>query len=186
MKYLSDYNKFRILFENNDSQKKVAILTDNKFQDREVIQPKEALEKYCQVDIISTNTGTIKAFNNDTTVEVTKTIKEANPDDYQLLVIPGGKAPESLRKNKSVLDFVKKFYQTGKPIAAICHGPLILVSANLVEGKKMTCYEDAVEELKEAGAQYVDDSCVIDSQFITSRNPDDLDDFCDAIKEKIK
>ena len=166
---------------------KVAILTDNEFQDMEVLQPKSELEKNNYiVDIIAPKSVTIKAFNNDNEVEVTKTISEASVEDYALLIIPGGKAPENLRNNKSVISFVKKFSESGKPIASICHGPLILVSAGLVKGKKMTCFKDAVEELKKAGANYENESCVQDGQFITSRNPDDLDEFCKAILAKLK
>jgi protease I len=166
---------------------KVAILTDNEFQDEEVLQPKSELEKNNYlVDIIAPKLGTIKAFNNDEEVNVTKTISEASVKDYALLIIPGGKAPENLRNNESVINFVKKFYETKKPIASICHGPLILISAELVKGKPMTCFEDAVEELKEAGANYKNESCVQDGQFITSRNPNDLDEFCKAILAKLK
>jgi protease I len=172
-------------FVETKSEKSVAILTDNGFQDSEVIQPKEELKKYV-VHIISPSSGELKAFNSNKKVAVDKTLNEISHKDYDLLIIPGGKAPDKLRKNNEVIEFVRKFYRSGKTIASICHGPLILVSADLVKNKNMTCYEDAVEELKGAGANYVNKSCVEDGQFITSRNPKDLDNFCNAIINKLK
>jgi protease I len=177
---------FQFLKESKES-KKILIITGEGFQSDEVLKPKESLESEgYKVTISSNKTGEFKAFNNDEVVTVQTELKELNPSDFDLLIIPGGKAPEYLRKKSSVINFVKEFNQTGKTIASICHGPLILVSAGLVEGKKMTCFEDAVDELKEAGAKYKNKSVVIDDNIITSRNPIDLDDFCQAIKEKLK
>ena len=167
------------------SQKRAIIITDNGFQDQELFDPKISLESNgFSVSICSTSLGEIKSYNSDKTVEVDSIIDQVQPDDFDILILPGGKAPETLRKNKEVLTFVKEFYNTGKPIAAICHGPLILVSAGLVEGKNMTCYEDAKDELVDAGANYQDKSLVVDGQFITSRNPKDLPDFCQKISSQ--
>lgn len=180
------YNWSQFIKENKNS-KKILILTGEKFQDDEVFKPKERLEgEGFEVTVSSNESKNYKAFNSEKTIEVKKPLSNLSPNDFDMLVIPGGKAPEYLRKEKSIINFVKDFYKTGKPIASICHGPLILVSAKLVEGKKMTCFEDAVEELKSAGAIYKNRSCVIDDQFITSRNPGDLQDFCDAIIKKLK
>lgn len=171
----------------NKTAKKVLILTGEGFQDDELFIPKQRLESEgFDVTVSSNEAKTYKAFNSDKTVNVEEALVNISPTNYDLLLIPGGKAPEYLRKEKSVIEFVKKFAGTDKPIAAICHGPLILESAELVEGKKMTCFEDAVKELKSAGAIYINESCVKDGQFITSRNPGDLEDFCDAIIEKLK
>lgn len=170
----------------NKSGKKAIIITGEGFQDQELVQPKEALEADAvDVTVAGLVVGEIKAYNNDFKTTVDSNISELNPSDYDILILPGGKAPDTLRKNSSVINFVKEFSKTGKPIAAICHGPLILVSANLVEGKNMTCFRDAKEELISSGANYEDSSCVIDNQYITSRNPKDLDVFCQNILSKI-
>jgi protease I len=180
------YNWSQFIKENKNL-KKILILTGEGFQDDEVFKPKERLESEDFEVIVSSNEAkNYKAFNSEKNIEVRKPLTSLNPNDFDMLIIPGGKAPEYLREEKSVINFVRDFYKTGKPIASICHGPLILVSAKLVEGKKMTCFEDVVEELKSAGAIYKNRSCVKDDQFITSRNPGDLEDFCDAVIEKLK
>ena len=180
------YRYLQFLKESKET-KKILIITGEGFQSDEVLKPKESLESEgYSVTISSNKTGEFKAFNNDEVVTVEKELKELNIEDFEMLIIPGGKAPEYLREKSSVINFVKEFNESGKTIASICHGPLILVSAGLVEGKKMTCFEDAVDELKSAGAKYKDKSVVIDGNFITSRNPDDLEDFCQAIKSKLK
>lgn len=184
MKKIFGWKQF---IKENNNTKNILIITGEGFQDEEVLKPKERLESEGFKVIISSNEKkTYKAFNSEKTIDIEKTLNELNVENFDLLLIPGGKAPEYLRKKKSVVDFVKRFSKTGKPIASICHGPLILISANLVEGKKMTCFEDAIEELKSAGAIYKNKSCVEDDQFITSRNPGDLEDFCDSIIKKLK
>lgn len=178
--------KYLQFIKENNSGKKAIIITDEGFQDQEVLQPKKALEEASvEVTIAGPNLGDIKAYNNDAEIKIEKSIKEVNSNDFDILILPGGKAPTSLRKDNSVIEFVKKFYESGKPIAAICHGPLILISADLTKDKKMTCFQNAKDELIKSGAKYEDSSCVIDGQFITSRNPDDLTDFCKEILSKI-
>lgn len=166
--------------------KNALILTGEGFQDQELLQPKSSLEKNnVTVKVAGIKVGKVKAYNNDTVIEIQHKVEDLNPDNFDILILPGGKAPQNIRQNKSLIKFVKEFAATGKPIAAICHGPLILVSANLVNGVKMTCFEDAKKELIDAGADYIDESCVIDKQFITSRNPKDLDIFCKNILQSI-
>jgi PfpI family intracellular protease len=100
---------------------------------------------------------------------------------FDLLVLPGGKAPEIIRKNEKVLEIVRQFNNMGKPIAAICHGPQILISAGIIEGRLATSYSQVAKELKNAGATYLDEPVVVDKNLITSRKPADLPQFVQAI-----
>jgi protease I len=158
------------------------IITGEGFQDDELFEPKSTLESAgFSVVIAGVAKGLVKAYNSDKTINIESKVSDLNPGDYDILVIPGGKAPEKIRKDKSIIKFVKDFYDTGKKIAAICHGPQLLVTADIVDGVNMTCYPDMKNELIEACANYIDKNIVVDGQFITSRNPDDLDVFCREI-----
>jgi protease I len=158
------------------------IITSEGFQDDELFEPKSTLEGAgFSVVIAGVSKGSIKAYNSDKTINIEYKVSDLKPDNYDILVIPGGKAPEKIRKDKSVIKFVKDFYNTGKKIAAICHGPQLLVTTDIVDRVDMTCYPDMKEELIKAGANYIDKNIVVDGQFITSRNPDDLDVFCREI-----
>jgi protease I len=173
------YNDF---IKESNSNKSAVILTGEGFQDAELFDPKSALEKAgYNVVVTGIETGEIKAYNSDKMINIEKLVSELNPNDYDILILPGGKAPDKIRKDNNVISFVKNFYKTGKKIAAICHGPQILVTANIVDGIEMTCYPDMKSELIEAGANYVDKELIVDGQFITSRNPNDLSVFCKEI-----
>jgi protease I len=104
--------------------------------------------------------------------------KDVDIDEYDALVIPGGRAPERMRVNKDLVSIVKAAYEKGKVIAAICHGPQILIEADILRNKKATCYKTVSTDLKNAGATFVDESVVVDGNLITSRFPDDLPNFC--------
>jgi protease I len=110
-------------------------------------------------------------------VAVDKTIDEVNPDDYEILVLPGGKAPAVVRKEPKALEIAKNFFARNKPVAAICHGPQILISAGLLKGRRATCYKSVADELKKAGALYEDQEVVVDANLITSRQPAGLPAF---------
>jgi protease I len=179
--------KFSQFILENLNLRKAVIITDSGFQDAELLKPLQILEgNDVEVIITAPSTGPISAYNSKETIEITKPISELNPEDYDILILPGGKAPEKLRKDRAVLDFVIKFASLDRPIAAICHGPLILVSAGLVSGRQMTSYKDCVDELVSNGVDWIDDGCVIDENLITSRNPDDIPQFCLAILEALK
>lgn len=105
----------------------------------------------------------------------------ADPEDYDLLLLPGGKAPAALRRSDAVLDLARTFATQGKPIAAICHGPQILISAGLAQGRQMTGYKSVAGELEDARAYYLDQPLVSDGNFITARQPEDLPIFVDAV-----
>lgn len=162
------------------------IISADNFEDTELLYPfYRLIEEGFQADIASFEKGKIKG-KHGYTVPVNLSIEEVNPENYALLVLPGGKAPEALRKNPRVLEVVKAFYSAGKPIGAICHGPQILISAGLLSGKKATSYKSVAKELIEAGAQYEDKEVVMDGNLITSRMPSDLPYFMKALLDLLK
>lgn len=116
-------------------------------------------------------------------MEVDKTLQEVSPEDYDILILPGGKAPEVIRKQKEALEIAKHFFQKNKPVSAICHGPQILISANLLKGRRATCYKSVAQEMKDVGAYYEDKEVVVDRNLVTSRQPSDLPAF---LRETIK
>lgn len=165
---------------------KALIISADNFEDTELLVPYYRLkEEGIEIDIASINKGKIKG-KHGYEVEVNKTLKEIKPDQYDILILPGGKAPESIRKEKEALDIARHFFERNKPVAAICHGPQILISAGLLKGRHATCYKTVTSELKESGAIYEDREVVVDENLITSRQPSDLPSFLREIIKKIK
>ena len=119
-------------------------------------------------------------------VNVTKVLKDVNVAGYDILILPGGRAPEEVRKEKTALDLARSFFEKNRPVAAICHGGQTLISAGLVKGRRVTCYKSVVPEMKEAGAHYEDAEVVVDNNLITSRQPSDLPAFMREIMKKLK
>lgn len=161
---------------------KVAALATNGFEEVEFTQPRQALQEAgAQVHLVSPESGSIKAWDKDDWSEsysVDRTLSEANPAEYDALLLPGGVlSPDQLRINEDVLLFVKHFFETGKPVAVICHAGQTLISADVVRGRKMTGYESVRIDLRNAGAIVPNQSVVVDGQLVSSRNPDDLPDF---------
>lgn len=161
---------------------RVAILTEEGFEQVELTSPKEALEKAgAKTDVISPKSGKIKAWNTKDwgiEINVDKELKDAKVEDYDALVLPGGVLnPDKLRTNKDAVAFVKEFLQSGKPVAAICHGPQTLIETGLLDGRRMTSYPSLKTDLKNAGANWVDQEMVHEGNLISSRKPDDLPAF---------
>lgn len=160
--------------ERLSKHEKVAIITADNTEDIEFFYPYYRLtEEGYTVDVVTPKGGKF-AGKHGLGLKNTRAIDDVKPQDYALLYIPGGKAPAELRKNEKVLEFVREFARGGKPVAAICHGPQVLISAGLVRGKQMACWPEVAEELKEAGGIFVDEALVEDGQFITGRMPGDL------------
>ncbi len=156
---------------------KALIMSADNFEDSELLVPYYRLkEANIDVTVASLNRGTIKG-KHGYEVAVDTTIEGINPDDYAILVLPGGKAPAALRKDPKTLEIVRRFFTHVKPVTAICHGPQILISAGLLTGRRATCYQSVADELKEAGALYEDREVVVDGNLITSRQPADLPAF---------
>ena len=163
---------------------KALIISADNFEDSELLVPYYRLkEAGAEVTVASMGRGAIKG-KHGYEVAVDKTLDEVNPDDYAILVLPGGKAPAAVRKEAKALAIAKSFFARNKPVAAICHGPQVLISAGLLKGRRATCYKSVVDELKEAGALYEDREVVVDANLITSRQPADLPAFmCETMKQ---
>jgi protease I len=166
----------------NLTNRKVAILTEEGFEQVELTSPKEALlAAGATVHIISPQSGKIKAWDKDKwgiEVDVDVELANASPDDYDALVLPGGVLnPDKLRQNKDAVAFVSAFLDEGKPLAAICHGPQMLIETGMISGRKLTSYPSLQTDLKNAGAEWVDEEVVVDNGLVTSRTPADLDAF---------
>lgn len=156
---------------------KALIISADNFEDTELLVPYYRLkEEGGEVDIASMKKGSIKG-KHGYEVEANKALKEINPDYYDILVLPGGKAPETVRKDKNAIEIAKHFFQRNKPVAAICHGPQTLITAGLVKGRHATCYKSVAPEMKDAGALYEDKEVVVDGNLVTSRQPSDLPAF---------
>lgn len=166
---------------------RVAFLLANDFEDSEFRVPFERLDGAgFEIDVIGLKEGeTLKGKNGEQKVKTSLALERANPADYVALVIPGGKSPEKLRREARVLDFVRRFDATGKPLAAVCHGPQLLIAAGLVTGRTLTAWPAVQEELRQAGANAVDQEVVKDDNWITSRKPEDLNAFTDALEQEI-
>ena len=166
---------------------KIAMLVGNDFEDIEVKSPREALEKAGHdVEIIGAKGGeTIQGKRGEYEVKTSKAASDADPGDYMGLVVPGGYGPDALRIDDGAVSFTKKFAQTDKPLAAICHGPQLLIEAEAVRGKRMTSWPSVKTDLRNAGAEWVDEQCVTDGSLITSRKPDDLEVFNDTLLSRL-
>ncbi len=155
------------------------------FEDPELIEPLKGL-RADGIDVeLATPEGAAIHGKRGATVEADSSIDQVDPSAFDLLVLPGGKAPSKLRKDPKVLAIAREFFSADKPVAAICHGPQILVSADLLRGRKATAYSAVAPELKEAGADYRDEEVVIDGNLITSRKPSDIPSFMRAVQEKL-
>ena len=174
----------------NLTGKKVAILATDGFEQDELLSPLEALKDAgAETQVVSTTEGKIKGWKHTDwgkKVKVDVTLAEANAEAYDALVLPGGVMnPDHLRRDPAALEFVKSFFRAGKPVGAICHGPWTLIDAGVVRGRKMTSYETIQTDLKNAGAEWVDQEVVVDNGLVTSRKPDDLPAFNAKLIEEI-
>ncbi len=172
-------------------KKRIAILATNGFEESELTSPKKAMEaEGFTVEIVSENSGTIKSWSDGNWSNeylVDKTLDSVSAKDYNALVLPGGVInPDKLRRNENALLFVRDFFKEEKPVAAICHASWTLISADVVKGRKMTSFASIKDDLVNAGANWVDEEVVVDSGFVTSRNPDDLPAFNSKLIEEIK
>ncbi|USB34292.1 type 1 glutamine amidotransferase domain-containing protein [Paenibacillus sp. YPG26] len=166
---------------------KVAFLLANGFEDSEMQVPYDEVKKAGhEVDIIGLKAGeTLKGKQGKAEYTTDKAVSDANSADYDAVVIPGGSSPENLRLDSGILSFVKKADEAKKPIAAICHGPQILISAGLAKGRTLTSYPPLQDDLVNAGANFEDKEVVVDGNFITSRTPKDEPAFVREILNKL-
>src|SRR4051812_16309189 len=170
--------------------RRVAILAADGVERVELEQPRQAVEDAgAQVELLSIHDGEIAARNNDLedagTFSVDRLVGDASVDDYDALLLPGGTVnPDKLRMDERAVDFVREFYDTGKPIGSICHGPWTLLEAGVVSGRRLTSFPSLRTDLRNAGATVVDAQVVVDGGLVTSRSPDDLPAFCEKMVEE--
>jgi protease I len=174
----------------NLNGKKIAILATDGFEQSELTEPRKALDQAgATTVVIAPKDGAIKGWkhaNWGESVPVDQTLDKSNPEEFDALVLPGGVMnPDHLRMEPKAVEFVRKFVATGKPVAAICHGPWMLAEAGVVKGKTLTSWPSIRTDLVNAGAQWVDEEVVSDGQFITSRKPDDIPAFSRRLIEAV-
>ncbi len=173
------------------SNSKIMILATNGFEQSELETPRDRLrDAGATVEIVSLKEGEITGWDKKdwgSAVKVDKTLDDVSLEDYDALVLPGGQMnPDLLRVEKKAVDFVRDFDATGKPLAAICHAPWLLIEAGIIEGKRVTSYKSIITDVKNAGGRWEDSQTVVDGNLITARNPGDLEAFSQAIIEAVE
>jgi protease I len=169
--------------------KRVAIVAADMVERVELIEPRKALQDAgAETELISLRPGEIKTFNHFDPAEsekVDKSVEEVDASDYDALMIPGGVGnPDQLRGDENMVAFVRDFFEQGKPVAAICHAPWVLIDAGVVRDRTMTSWPTVGTDLRNAGANWVDQQVVVDSGLVTSRKPDDIPAFNDKMIEE--
>lgn len=171
--------------------KKVAILATDGFEQVELTEPMEKVKAAgADVDIVSIKKGQIQGMQSDEKGDmftVDKLVEDVSAEDYNGLILPGGVLnPDSLRMDQQAVQFVRDFFAQHKPVAAICHGPWMLVEANVLEGRTVTSFPSIKTDILNAGAQWVDEEVVCDQGLVTSRSPDDMEAFCKKVVEELR
>ena len=169
--------------------KKIAFIATDMVEEVELTEPWQAVKDAGgEPELISIKSGEIQAFNHydkSKTYKVDKEISSARMDDYDGLVIPGGVGnPDTMRMNEDAVEFVRSFFEAGKPVGVICHGPWMLVEADVVRGRKITSWPSVKTDIRNAGGNWVDEEVVVDQGLVTSRKPDDLPAFCKKLIEE--
>jgi deglycase len=166
----------------NISEAKILMIATHGYEDSELLEPRRILrERGADVTLASLEKGEIEG-DSGATAEVDCTVGEVDAGDYDALVLPGGtKNPDKLRMDETVVATIRAFAEAGKPVAAICHGPWLLVEADLVRGKRVTSWPSIRTDLRNAGGEVVDEAAVTDGNIVTSRNPDDIPAFTEAL-----
>lgn len=172
------------------SGRRICILATHGFEQSELIQPRDDLKGAgAEVLVVSPESGEIRGWKGDDwgeSVAVDMKLSDASADDFDALVLPGGQInPDLLRVDDAAMALIKAFAGAGKPVAAVCHAPWLLIEAGLAKGKTMTCYKSIRTDLKNAGANFVDQEVAVDGNLITSRCPDDLPAFSRAIADMV-
>jgi protease I len=169
--------------------KTIAFIATDMVEEVELTEPWKAVEAAGGTpELISMKTGEIQAFNHydkSKTYKVDKDFSAARVDDYDGLMIPGGVGnPDTMRMDDDAVEFVRAFFEAGKPVAVICHGPWMLVEADVARGRKLTSWPSLETDIRNAGGNWVDEEVVVDQGLVTSRNPDDLPAFCKKMVEE--
>lgn len=168
------------------SQKKVVILVEKDFEDIELLYPYYRLiEEGYKVDLAGPSADVFQG-KHGYPVRANVTFDDLKPENYEAVIIPGGKAPEYIRMRKEAVEFVKKMNNAGKLVATICHGPQVLISAGVLNGRKITCVPSIRDDVVNAGATYVDEPVVADGNLVSSRYPPDLPYFAREVVKRLK
>jgi protease I len=170
--------------------KKVAFLATDMVEQVELTEPWKAVEQAgADIDLVSLEEGEIQGFNHYDKADkfqVDVTVEDASAKDYDALVLPGGVGnPDTLRTDENAVRFVREFFDAGKPVAAICHAPWLLVEADVARGRKLTSYWSIKTDVKNAGGNWVDEEVVLDGNLVTSRSPDDIPAFNKTLLEEL-
>ena len=168
--------------------KRVAIVAADMVEQVELIEPRKALDKAgAKTELVSMKPGTIQGFNHFEPADehtVDRVVKDADASDYDALMIPGGVGnPDQMRGDSKMVEFARAFFEQGKPVAAICHAPWLLVSAGMVDGRMLTSYHTIRDDIQNAGGQWTDRETVRDGNWLSSRGPKDIPAFNDAMIE---
>ena len=170
--------------------RRVAFLATDMVEQVELTEPWKAVQEAgADVDLVSLEDGEIQGFDHYDKADkfpVDRTVEEAGADDYDALVLPGGVGnPDTLRSDENAVQFVRAFFEAGKPVAAICHAAWMLVEADVVQGRKLTSYWSIKTDVRNAGGNWVDEEVVVDANLVTSRSPDDLPAFNEKLLELV-
>jgi protease I len=171
------------------TEKRVAILATDMFEQVELVEPRKALDDAgAETEIVSIESGEIQGFNHYDKADkfpVDKTVDEVTADDYDALMLPGGVGnPDTLRMHEDAVRFVRSFFEAGKPVGAICHGPWMLVEADVVRGRPVTSWPSLKTDIRNAGGNWQDKEVIVDDGLVTSRKPDDIPAFNEKIIEE--
>ena len=167
---------------------KIAVIITDFFEDSEYTEPAEAFKKAGhELSHVGLEKGTtVKGKKEQTPVKIDEAVKNVSVNDFDALLIPGGYSPDKLRAHKDAVQFAKEFVQSDKPVFLICHAAQLLITADVLKGRKVTGYTSIVQDIKNAGAEYFDEEVVVDGNLVSSRNPGDLPAFIDASLKKLQ
>lgn len=168
--------------------KKIAVIIGDLFEDSEYTEPAKAFQKAGhQLVHVGLQAGqTVTGKKEKTPVKIDRAIGDVSPGDFDALLIPGGYSPDKLRAEQGPVIFTKEFFETGRPVFAICHAPQLLISADVIRGKKVTGWKSIVQDIKNAGAEYLDREVVVDGNLVSSRHPGDLPAFIEKCLQKLQ
>ncbi|MGZ3525286.1 MAG: type 1 glutamine amidotransferase domain-containing protein [Thermodesulfobacteriota bacterium] len=167
---------------------KIAVIITDMFEDSEYTNPAQAFKTagHELVHVGLKARQTVKGKKRGTPVRIDKAVKDVSVDDCDALFIPGGYSPDKLRVDEKAVQFVKRFVETGKPVFSICHAPQLLITAQVLQGRKVTGWKSIVQDIKNAGAEFIDQEVVEDGNLISSRSPDDIPAFIQACLKKLQ
>lgn len=167
---------------------KIAVILTDLFEDSEYTKPAKAFKKagHDLVHLGLKARQTVKGKAKETPVKIDQAVKDVSVDDFDVLFIPGGYSPDKLRVDENAVQFVKRFVESGKPVFTICHAPQLLITAQVLQGRQVTGWKSIIQDIKNAGAEFIDQEVVEDGNLISSRGPDDIPAFTEACLERLE